>query len=260
MLPFAIGSRTFPFEAHVIQDLTSDVILGRNFFQKFCDKIDFDEDMIRFKHGEDPLPFDYDPVNVDSGDCSPEFVCSVHADTSFIIPAESEIIVLGRLNAELPLKKIVCGLVVPRNDLPHRDSIFGASELVKVIEDGTIPVRMVNPSARPVKIFRKTRLGDFESVEDRIETFQLSEAPEEFTYSFKTREKLSQADYWEFPDLSYSVLSGADKIKFRGLFQSYRDVFAFTDDQLGKTPLVQHVIDTGDALPIKQRPYRTSPQ
>ena len=30
--------------------------------------------------------------------------------------------------------------------------------------------------------------------------------------------------------------------------------------KLGKTSLVQHVIDTGDALPIKQRPYRTSPK
>ena len=50
------------------------------------------------------------------------------------------------------------------------------------------------------------------------------------------------------------------KIKFGDLFQSYRDVFAFTDDQLGKTSLVQHVIDTGDALPIKQRPYRPSPK
>ena len=57
MLPFAIDSEIFPFEAHVIQDLTSDVILGRNFFEKFCAKIDFDEGMIRFKHGEDPLPF-----------------------------------------------------------------------------------------------------------------------------------------------------------------------------------------------------------
>ena len=251
MLPFAIGSKTFPFEAHVIQDLTSDVILGRNFFQTFCAKIDFDEGMIRFKHGEDPSPFDYDPVNVDGGDCSPEFVCSVHADTSFTIPPESEIIVLGRLNAELPLKKIVCGLVVPRNDLPHRYSVFGASELVRVTKDGTLPVRMVNPCARPVKIFRKTRLGDFESVDDRIETFQLSEAPEKFTYSFKTREKHSQADYSEFPDLSDSVFSEPDKINFRDLFQSYRDVFAFTDDQLGKTSLVRHVIDTGDALPIK---------
>ena len=106
MLPFTIGSKTFPFEAHVIQDLTSDVILGRNFFQKFCAKIDFDEGMIRFKHGEDPSPFDYDPLNVDSGDCCPEVVCSVHADTSFTIPPESEIIVLGRLNAELLLRKL----------------------------------------------------------------------------------------------------------------------------------------------------------
>ena len=86
---------------------------------------------------------------------------------------------------------------------------------------------MVNPSACPVKIFRKTRLGDFERVEERIETFQFSEAPEEFTYSLKTREKLSQADYSEFPDLSDNVLSEADKVKFDDLFQSYRDVFCF---------------------------------
>ena len=28
---------------------------------------------------------------------------------------------------------------------------------------------------------------------------------------------------------------------------------------MGRTSLVQHVIDTGDAAPIKQRPYRVSP-
>ena len=28
---------------------------------------------------------------------------------------------------------------------------------------------------------------------------------------------------------------------------------------MGRTSLVQHVIDTGDAMPIKQRPYRVSP-
>ena len=226
--------------------------MGRKFFQKFV-SIDFDEGVVHFEHGDDPLPFDdSDPLTVDCGDCSPEFVCSVHAYLSFTVPPESEIIVLGRLNAALPLKKIVCGLVVPRNDLPHRYSIFGASELVKVTEDGTIPVGTVSPSARPVKIFRKTRLGNFESVENRIETFQLNEASEKFTYSFNTREKHSQADYSEFPDLSDSVLGEADKIKFRDLFQSYHYVFAFTDHQLGKTSLVQYVIDTGDALPIKQ--------
>jgi len=114
----------------------------------------------------------------------------VHADTAFTIPPESEIIVQGKLNAELPLKKAVCGLVVPRNDLPHRYSIFGASALVKITENGTLPAIMVNPSSRSVKIFFKTRLGDFESVDDKISTFQLSEAPEKFTYSFNTRRKV----------------------------------------------------------------------
>ena len=33
MLPFAIGSKTFPFEAHVIQDLTSH---GKEIFPKIC--------------------------------------------------------------------------------------------------------------------------------------------------------------------------------------------------------------------------------
>ena len=93
MLPFAIGSKNFPFDAHVIQDLTSDVILGRNFSDKFCDKIDFGEGMVRFKHEEVPLPFDSDPVALDSDDCCLEFVCSVHADKAFIIPPQSEIIV-----------------------------------------------------------------------------------------------------------------------------------------------------------------------
>ena len=60
--------------------------------------------MIRFKHWEDSLTFDSDLVTFDSGNCGPEFVCSVHADTAFTIPPKSDIIVLGRLNAELPLK------------------------------------------------------------------------------------------------------------------------------------------------------------
>ena len=41
--PFTIDSNTFSLKARIIQDLTSDVILGRNFSQKLCAKIDFDE-------------------------------------------------------------------------------------------------------------------------------------------------------------------------------------------------------------------------
>ena len=60
--------------------------------------------------------------------------------------------------------------------------------------------------------------------------------------------------------MSDSILNNDDRIKFCELFRCYRDVFAFADEQLVKSSLVQHIIDTGDAMPIKQRPYRTSPR
>ena len=40
----------------------------------------------------------------------------------------------------------------------------------------------------------------------------------------------------------------------------YRDIFALRPEELGRTDLVQHVINTGDAQPIRQGPYRISPQ
>ena len=44
---------------------------------------------------------------------------------------------------------------------------------MKVSSDVTIPVRMVNPSAQPVKIFRRTKLADFERVDNDLATFEI---------------------------------------------------------------------------------------
>ena len=45
-LNFVIKSDVFPFEAYVIKDLTHDVVLGRDFLQKYCSRIDFIENVI----------------------------------------------------------------------------------------------------------------------------------------------------------------------------------------------------------------------
>ena len=37
-------------------------------------------------------------------------------------------------------------------------------------------------------------------------------------------------------------------------------MFAFTDDELGHSSLVQHHIDTGNAKPVRQQPYRVTPK
>ena len=135
-------------------------------------------------------------------------------------------------------------MVAPRSDLSHRYSVFGASELVRVAEDGTIPVRMVNPSTQPVKIYCRTKLANFEEVDQNIATFELNATEQvgEPSSPKATDRQVEQNDYSELPDLLDSPVSDDDRIKFQNLFKKYRNVFAFPDDQLGRTSLVQHVI------------------
>jgi len=56
-LQFIIGTEAFHFEAHVIEDLTYDVVIGRDFLQYFRSRIDFENDVFTFSREENYLPF-----------------------------------------------------------------------------------------------------------------------------------------------------------------------------------------------------------
>ena len=160
VLTFEIGADSFPVMAHVIEGLAFDVIIGRDFLKEFCSGIDFMNNVVEF---DDPSPFDFGDFDDDPDVDDSEFVSSVHVDYSFTISPRSEKIVLDKLKTT-PVNGQngdVCGIVIPRSDLSHRYSISGAAEIVKVSKNGTIPIRLVNPSAQPVKVFREIRLGDF---------------------------------------------------------------------------------------------------
>nr|WPV71156.1 MAG: replicase [Ips erranti-like virus 3] len=53
-----------------------------------------------------------------------------------------------------------------------------------------------------------------------------------------------------------SILTDQEKQTFGRLLHDYKDVFALNETDLGRTHLVRHKIETGDYLPIKQRPRR----
>ena len=55
-LNFVIKTDVFPFEAHVIKDLTHDVVLGRDFLQKYCSIINFMQNIIEFSTLRIPSP------------------------------------------------------------------------------------------------------------------------------------------------------------------------------------------------------------
>ena len=60
-------------------------------------------------------------------------------------------------------------------------------------------------------------------------------------------------------DLGNSDLNEEQKEILTQFLNQNRDVFATNLQELGKTNLFKHTIDTGDSKPIKCRPYRTSP-
>ena len=115
MMHFAIQSEVFPFGAYVIKNLTYDVILGRDFLHKFSFKIDFKKGRIKFLSEEDPLHFHGmgDTVSNDyTVSDDNDFNCSVHADFSFVIPPQSEVVVPARLNS-IPKSQMYLVLLHP---------------------------------------------------------------------------------------------------------------------------------------------------
>jgi hypothetical protein len=156
------------------------------------------------------------------------------------------------------LERGVTGLIISRSDLSERYSIFGAAELVKLTEHSTVPIRLVNPMSKAVKIYKGTRLASFSILDSDVETFELNGIVPDTEHTSEP-EKMEQ-DYSALPDISNSVLNDPDKQKLRDLLYKYRDILASPQGVLGRSSLIKHTIDTGINSPIKQRPYRTSPK
>ena len=54
-------------------------------------------------------------------------------------------------------------------------------------------------------------------------------------------------------------MTQSQQTRLQALLTKYDDIFAYTPDQLGRSSIVKHTIDTGDHPPIRLRSYRTSP-
>ena len=56
-----------------------------------------------------------------------------------------------------------------------------------------------------------------------------------------------------------SKLDGNQKARLEALLAKYDDIFAYTPEQLGRSSIVRHTIDTGEHQPIRLGSYRISP-
>ena len=132
--------------------------------------------------------------------------------------------------------------------MAERYHLQGAASLVTIAADQTVPFRLINPTSRPVTLYKGATLGTF-SAADRDPVLPPVGEP---VLNQPVQETLDSVPV----DLSNCNLTPEEQTRLRGLLDEYRDIFAVHPEELGRTDLVQHHIETGDHPPIRSRPYR----
>lgn len=111
-LTFGIGNRSFSHNVFIINSLSHDVILGKDFLELHKSKIDLGNHTL---HLQDALPFSNCLTQeIDHTSQDPPY-CSVHALQSYILPPNTETIICGKLNSTVPQGSV--GIVDPRSEL-----------------------------------------------------------------------------------------------------------------------------------------------
>lgn len=185
------------------------------------------------------------------------------------IPAEHEFYYKAELEESSKIIENCASVLDPNKKFNERTIIFTASILAKP-QMGYIPVKLLNPSPKAVKLYKGMELGNFVSLDNNDVVLELDgdvERTKKNTVSRittsnaskSTNGKINEKDMETTFKINQANATAVQKVKLCELLQEYSDVFSKGNSDIGRTCLVQHRIDTGSTLtthPIKQGPRR----
>ena len=111
-------------------------------------------------------------------------------------------------------------------------------------KDQRVPIQIINLGTSPIKLYKGMSLGQLQEVdiESKDPTFINS--------------KCGPTSADSKIEFDLELLSGEEREKMENLLNGHQDVFAKSSSELGLTTLVEHKIETGEAVPVKQPPRR----
>ncbi|VDH91114.1 Hypothetical predicted protein [Mytilus galloprovincialis] len=146
------------------------------------------------------------------------------------------------------------GQTLPTNDVlveasenKGKDYILTARSLVK--SNDSIPVRLMNVENEAKTIFPGTTIAQMCEISHVAKSLP--------SQNDGQNKKGLRSDLHDLLNRTSDKLSRSEKQKVKSLVQEYESLFAETDSDLGKTSLVKHEIETGNARPFKEPPRRT---
>ena len=222
-----IGSRIIDHQL-LVADIEEEFILGMDVMRKLGLKLDLENGVLRVDNDELPLQ--------SKNDASLR-ICLVEDVT---LSPESENLVYGRLDGDL---REGCVRMIESEGKEAGRGILVGPSLIRARD--AVPVRIMNVNHHPVVLEKNTEIA----LCTPITAIVRSATPN------PTAACGNSGNLLDMVAANSRSLTSSQRNQVRDMVNRFRDVFA-TDGRQGKTDLVTHKIDTGDARPIRQQPRR----
>ena len=260
-LPFQIGSQMFVYQFCVLSSMTQSVILGMNFLKDHQAQIKIGESKIvlQSQSGDVQVHFIQSGCFSDSRNKVLRLAKSVTLKPyhEYVVPLRASIY----LNGE--------HLLIPQDSLFPRFQIAGAY-CVSNISNGQTVFRLMNPTSQMKRLLRGTKIALANSCADTdaISTEQISDVhvvDTDMSNDQPVTENKTDEEYLDIAKqlgfkLDNTDLTVSQKSRLQVFLGKNRDIFATSLKELGLTQLYAHRIETGEARPIKQAPFRVCPE
>ena len=184
---------------------------------------------------------------------------------SVIIPGQKGRFVRGQVEGNP--SKMEHLLFEPKHETLEPLGLCTQESLVTVHPDGSVLIPLQNFQGMPVWLEEGSELGVARACDlpDQV-SFDMSqtvdsELPHDHSRCASVKALVNSPERLQrllkVLDMPVDKLNPVELEKLKEVLAESTDVFALDDSELGCTSLVQHSIDTGDQLPVKQQPYRT---
>ena len=239
---FSIGSLKFCQEVHVMDQCPHACVLGMDLLCRFSTV------MLNNHSGELTLgrlclslkthsPFELYPPGK-------KLAPSVNLLHTQVVPPHSLALLTGQMSSAPPTSEF---MFEPKLSFLAKHDLVGFCGLLPG-NTSEVPVQIINPTRLPIKLYKGMALGTVEPV---------TVCPQSSCNAAGERNAcVVPPNLFDQLDLTKSDLTAPQKEELMTFLEANADIFAKDSKDLGRTSLVKHHIDTGDNLPVRQRPYR----
>lgn len=236
-LDITVASKTLKYRVW-IADIEPDSIIGFDVLEELCCVLDIPNKQIII---------DGEVINYTQKEECEAGLRRIKAVSTMVIPGNSEMLIAGKLSA-VPADERY-GLIEPHEQFRHRKNVLVAHAVVSV-EKPVVPVRVVNLSPDPVTVYKNTNIANLES----ITAIGNNDTKHECMTS--TDGINLPVHLEELYIKSCTELNDDQSEQVARLLNQFSNSFSKGPEDIGKTNVVQHKINTGEHAPIKQSPRR----